>query len=227
MSVNEIPCPSCGAIGFIRWDEKNCYYSCYVCDSITPPAFVPQERAAAPYQIQVTPNKETSDFMDDEYEDDELFEDDPFSSIPEWDEDEDIIPEEGLLEPVYQNSFDTSMELDMAATKSKNGELTCAVCGKTRTQRNEKIKRLYGENKDRCLACYRKPNKSPKVETAPQKSIKLKREKGSFVLFDNEGKYVGRFSSQEELASVATKLGSFEAFRLQPLRAKMTVKFED
>ncbi len=224
MNTNEIPCPSCGAIGFIRWDANKNTYSCYVCDSITPPAYVPQEELSAPYQVQITPNKEmATDFLEgEEHDSDEaLFEEDPFEGVPDWEADETHSEDPGaLLAPVYQDGTENSIGQIMPATKSKKGSPVCARCGSSSTQRGGKIKRLYGENKDICLACHRNPTKVPPV-SGPAIT------EGAFVLFDNGGAYVGRFSTQEELAKAATKLASFEAFRLQPLKATMTVRFED
>lgn len=236
-NTNDTACPSCGAIGYIRWDANNSTYSCYICDSVTPPAYAPQESAAVPYQVQITPNKEmASDFLDpnvmdyDLDSDDNIFEDDPFAGLPDW-EPNDVVGEdpEALIEPVYQDSPSSSVGPIMTTTKQKKGELECSRCGANRTQRGEKIKRLYGANKDICLICHRSPlpESLAVAPAAPEPAIATRTTRAGFVLFDLQGKYIGRFSSQKELAQKATGLVGFRAFRLQPLKATMTVKFED
>ena len=216
-SQNNQTCPACG--GPIGWLDKYQRYQCYVCD------FVPKFSAEMEHLPAYNTFADADDFLEDDY--DEY--DDEYEDVIDFDID--VIPDEDiecLPLPVYQERESAPKESNMRV--KKKGALRCAQCGNTATVRGNKLKRLYGPNKDICLTCHY-ANKSGKTSTnnrrrtetsSPAPIQQRNSETKEWVIFGNNNEFIGKYNSKQ--AMIAAIRPGCSVYRLEPIPITVTVQ---
>lgn len=215
MALNCIYCG--GPVGF---DNDLCKMVCYVCQSIQPPEYVEAQTQIKTVTYPLSDYDEclgnADDFLTDE---DDFYPD--IDAVSDTDEDVNI------PEPVYQEKSEQPVII-MEDKRMNKGQIRCAYCNKTKAERGNPLKRLYGPNKDMCLTCFKKYKTGKLKKAKPQKNIQpaLQVDKATetYAIFNNKNEFVGRYSQQEMLSNVTP---GCTVYKMTPVTLTVKVEFSD
>jgi hypothetical protein len=121
--------------------------------------------------------------------------------------------------------------------REKKGTLCCTLCGATEVIRGNKLKRLYGENKDICLTCHYANKKGKKAtnnrrkvqselanyQTRTETQVRVSSIE-EWVIFGRNNEFIGKYKDKQTMITEVRP--GCKVYRLEAVPINITIEIE-